>query len=263
MEPTKISDFVRESYVVVDVENKDNLQLLKQQVCSIIAERFPEFKEGALSELHNFVPVEDINELRLEIFQTLNDSSGFLEQYFSLAESALEALCGSELACNAKVNFSIQMPQDNTSILPSHADTFSGESSYQINLWVPLTDCFERNSMHIFTPEATKRFVKNISVYEKQGLANLFEDFEEGVEFKELAVNYGQAIIFSPTTLHGNRLNTTTSTRISLNCRYKNLHSPYNAPEGSSKVLGQFYVPLRTKAATIIGRERSLERLSS
>ena len=50
--------------------------------------------------------------------------------------------------------------------------------------------------MHIFTPEATKRFVKNISVYEKQGLANLFEDFEEGVEFKELAVNYGQAIIF-------------------------------------------------------------------
>ena len=33
----------------------------------------------------------------------------------------------------------IQMPQDNTSILPSHADTFSGESSYQINLWVPLT----------------------------------------------------------------------------------------------------------------------------
>ena len=154
--------------MVVDVENKDNLQLLKQQVCSIIAERFPEFKEGALSELHNFVPVEDINELRLEIFQTLNDSSGFLEQYFSLAESALEALCGSELACNAKVNFSIQMPQDNTSILPSHADTFSGESSYQINLWVPLTDCFERNSMHIFTPEATKRFVKNISVYENK-----------------------------------------------------------------------------------------------
>ena len=79
MEPTKISDFVRESYVVVDVESKDNLQLLKQQVCSIIAERFPEFKEGALSELHNFVPVEDINELRLEIFQTLNDSSGFLD----------------------------------------------------------------------------------------------------------------------------------------------------------------------------------------
>ena len=48
-----------------------------KQVCSIIAERL-EFKEGALSELHNFVPVEDINELRLEIFQTLNDSSGFL-----------------------------------------------------------------------------------------------------------------------------------------------------------------------------------------
>ena len=50
--------------MVVDVENKDN-STLKQQVCSIIAER-SEFKEGALSEPHNFVPVEDINELRLK-----------------------------------------------------------------------------------------------------------------------------------------------------------------------------------------------------
>ena len=51
----------------------------------------------------------------------------------------IEEIVGNEIAIQ-KVNLSIQIPQDNTSILPMHSDFFSGESLYQLNLWLPLVN---------------------------------------------------------------------------------------------------------------------------
>ena len=72
-------------------------------------------------------------------------------------------------------------------------------------------------------------------------------------EYIFLDVPFGKALIFSPTCLHGNVLNQTKTTRLSFNCRYKNLFTPYHKSEESEKKLGSFYKPLSPKAATLIG----------
>ena len=43
------------------------------------------------------------------------------------------------------LNLSIQCPNDNSSLLPIHFDVWSGDSPFEINLWVPLVDCYKLN----------------------------------------------------------------------------------------------------------------------
>ena len=36
------------------------------------------------------------------------------------------------------INLSLQFPNDETSLLLIHSDVWSGDSAYEINLWLPL-----------------------------------------------------------------------------------------------------------------------------
>lgn len=251
--------FLEKGYWVVPNNNNDYLEALHNRVHGFIAKKFPETTDLPLSDIHTVINKSEVNDIRMAIFNELNSNPKFRLEYFSLGKQYIEHLCGTELAANAKVNFSIQLPMDDTSILPSHCDTFSGESSYQINLWVPITPCSDNNSMHIFTAEATDKIVSKMDQLEMDGLDAIFERFSINEDYEKLTVNFGEIVVFTPTMLHGNSLNTTNKTRISFNCRFKNLHSPYNAPQGSSKILGQFYSPLTELLATKIGRERALD----
>ena len=170
----------------------------------------------------------------------------------------LTNLVGTELASNKNVNFSLQLPGDTSSKLSIHSDTFSGESEYQINLWVPLTNSYETNSMFIFNPKFSKSVTDNLSEYEELGIEMLLEKNKEDYVF--LNIPYGKGLIFTPTCLHGNIRNDTDSTRVSFNCRYKNLFSPYCEEFGNEKKLGTFYTPLYPKAATLIGINNSLKK---
>ena len=73
---------------------------------------------------------------------------------------------GTEIAGNRTLNFSIQVPNDETSLLPIHSDVFSGESEFQVNLWVPMVDVFDTNSMFIFNPQFSRNVLRNIKNYE-------------------------------------------------------------------------------------------------
>ncbi len=52
-----------------------------------------------------------------------------------------------------------------------------------------------------------------------------------------------------------NVINNTNKTRISFNCRYKNIFSPYSESEENEKKIGSFYEPINLKVASIIGFE--------
>ena len=85
----------------------------------------------------------------------------------------------------------------------------------------------------------------------KEGLDKLLVQNKSDYIF--LDVPYGKALIFSTACLHGNVLNQTKTTRLSFNCRYKNLFTPYNKSIYSDKKLGSFYKPITPKAASMIG----------
>ena len=48
-----------------------------------------------------------------------------------------------------KINLSIQIPNDKTSMLPMHSDIYAGESPFEVVAWLPLTDVAS-NSMSMF-----------------------------------------------------------------------------------------------------------------
>ena len=45
-------------------------------------------------------------------------------------------ILGPDLLIQTKLNLSIQMPGDTSSLLPAHSDTWSSDSPFQLNLWI-------------------------------------------------------------------------------------------------------------------------------
>ena len=244
---------INNGYFIVDVETKSQLKSIKKSFIKYLKqEQNIDIAIENLPKLHKDLPVEKVNDVRVGFYQFINNASTeFTLEYLELARNAMFDIVGTELASNKMVNFSIQLPGDESSVLPIHTDIFSGESPFQINLWVPLMDVYETNSMFIFTPEFSHEVCSNINYYEEKGIDNLVDDYSKELTFLELS--YGQALLFTPTCLHGNVVNDTKESRISFNCRYKNLYSPYNKSEESEKKLGSFYRPITPKAASIIG----------
>ena len=68
---------------------------------------------------------------------------------------------------------------------------------------------------------------------------------------KFLDVKFGECLIFSPTLFHGNVINETDITRLSINCRFKNLFS--HEPKNGERRLGSFYKVLNISPVTKIG----------
>lgn len=175
-----------------------------------------------LSDLHKLFDKRSINDFRMYAFNNLNQTNytEIIHKYFF---SEISSILGPEILIQNKVNLSIQMPDDESSILPIHSDTWAGDSFYQINLWLPITDSFETNSMFLFdylkTKEATVELYKNLN--SKYDILNKYVSNEDFVKTK-----YGEFILFNPAMLHGNVLNKTNKTRISLNLRFKSLNAP-------------------------------------
>ena len=80
-------------------------------------------------------------------------------------------------------------------------------------------------------------------------MKNLFDEYKDYATF--LNLNFGECLIFSPTLFHGNMLNKTNKTRISINCRFKNLFS-HEANNGERR-LGSFYRVLNLSPVTKLG----------
>jgi hypothetical protein len=53
--------------------------------------------------------------------------------------------------------------------------------------------------------------------------------------------------------MHGNRVNTESETRWTMNCRFKSVLSPY-----ADKKLGEFFEPITLRAMTRIGMDHEL-----
>ena len=53
------------------------------------------------------------------------------------------------------------MPNDSSSLLPLHTDTWSGVSPYEIVVWFPLVDCYKTKTMYILPANKLKRYEKS------------------------------------------------------------------------------------------------------
>ena len=132
-------------------------------------------------------------------------------------------ILGADILIQTKLNLSIQIPDDRNSVLGLHSDCNSGDSPFQINLWIPITDSESSNSMFILSKKTSLEYLPILFSKQK----NFTQDKEPIPEEKDfITAKKGDLILFNPLLLHGNVKNKTNSTRISINVRLKSIFSP-------------------------------------
>ena len=172
-----------------------------------------------LSLLHEFVNVSQVNRCRIDAFNFINGKSWSQMLKTSSAFKNIQLLLGPDLAIQRKINLSIHMPNDKTAVLPIHSDSDSGDTPFQLNLWIPLTDCRGSNSMQIYPLEETYKY------YDSFASGHINKNLQYNQDYS-INIDYGSYLLFPPCILHGNVENTSPYTRISLNVRIRSLLSP-------------------------------------
>lgn len=249
-----INNFVRDGYLIADVADKRALDQLREKIVFAGAEYLgvtpPDDENEFLNGIHHRVTLEQINSFRLAMYRNLNGQAWFRPTYFRLGHHIVELLVGNELAMQNRINFSIQMPNDRTSLLDIHADVFAGETPYQVVQWLPLVDVSGTKSMFVLPRLKSEAIVAGMRDFANGGMRELYEKVEQDLVW--LNVPYGKVVVFTPNILHGNVLNKESTTRWSLNCRFTGLLTPYGSAE---KSLGSFYLPITPRPVTKIGAE--------
>lgn len=248
-------EYLRNGYVIKPVADFEALNWMRDQFVRLVGdalgENFSLVPDFILNHIHEKVPVQELNTFRLNIIRGFNAVDGFREMYFRVARPYLEVLVGNELAMQLRVNLSIQFPNDDSSLLPVHADTWSGDSPYEVVVWLPLVNCYGTKAMYILPPSNTDDLNKNFSIKAGKSSEDLYNSIKNDVKWLE--VKFGEVLIFDQALPHGNRVNLETETRWSMNCRFKGVFTPYG-----DKKLGEFFDPITLRAATKIGMSYKL-----
>lgn len=125
-------------------------------------------------------------------FYTIGDD--FYAVYRRFIKEVAEPYFGEPLVFQKIPTFRVHLP-NNLGVGEFHRDRDYNHQRSEINIWLPLTNAWDTNSVYIETAEDRK-------------------------DYQPQKVNYGQVLVFDGANLkHGNQINTTGSTRVSFDFR--------------------------------------------
>jgi sporadic carbohydrate cluster 2OG-Fe(II) oxygenase len=100
--------------------------------------------------------------------------------------------------------------------------------------------------MYILKPEENIKFIKIMKNKKYSESSKIYKLLKKKVRW--IKINKGNYLLFNQNLPHGNVVNEESETRISMNCRYKSLFSPY-----ADKKIGEFFSPITERVSTKIG----------
>jgi sporadic carbohydrate cluster 2OG-Fe(II) oxygenase len=252
------SEYLSQGYIIRPVAESQALDWMREQFVRLVKQQLgtsgDESPEDLLNHIHTKVPVADLNTFRLSIIRGFNAIDEFREMYFKAARPYIETLVGNELAMQLRVNLSIQFPDDTSSLLPVHADTWSGDSPFEVVVWLPIVNCYGTKAMYILPPAKAGELNRDFTNRAGKNSEELYHAISKDVKW--LDVKYGEVLVFDQALPHGNRVNVESETRWSMNCRFKGVFTPYG-----DKKLGEFFEPVTLRAATQTGMSYQLPKI--
>lgn len=243
-------EFIDQGYIIRPVANKDALDKIRKFAVDKLSKK----GNDSLDKTHESISIRELNTFRLEVIKEINEQSWLREAYYQIAKPYLDILVGNELAMQLRVNLSIQMPEDDSSLLSVHADTWSGDSPYEVVVWLPLVDCYDTKSMYLLPPKVASKLTDNFKLHAQGDSEQLFNAIEGDVNW--MKIDYGEVLVFNQIYPHGNRVNKESETRWSMNCRFKSLFSPYK-----DKKIGEFFEPITMRPVTKVSMDYKLPTL--
>ena len=253
-------NFFKKGYIIKKVSDLKSLKILRATIvdslCKSLKIKMKKEKDfdKFLNNVHKIIKIKNLNDVRLNILNSINSSSEFHKKYFEVSKNLLFSLVGNELAMQTRVNLSIQLPDDSSSLLPVHSDIWSGDSPFEVVVWIPLVNCYSSKTMYILKPQHNTKIHTQFKKYAGKNSSDIFKNIKKNVEW--INIKFGEILIFNQSLPHGNIINSEKETRWSLNCRFKSLYSPYG-----DKKIGEFFKPITLRAASRIGMNYSLPNL--
>ena len=247
--------FLADGYVILPVEDRRSLDWIRDRLANLTAAHLDRVEVGDpddfLNSIHHRVSPDALNDLRLAVIRGLNAEPDLRARNYSLAGQTLQSLVGNELCMQRRINLSIQLPNDDSSVLPIHGDVLNGDSPFEVVHWTPFVDVHGTKSMFIIPPEKRAAAAGRLAEFEGQG-NDVFMRAVEG-DLVWLEIPYGETLVFNQNLLHGNIVNAEDETRWSTNCRFKGVFTPY-----ADKKLGEFFEPISLRAASRMGLDYRL-----
>lgn len=247
--------YLEQGYVIAPVADGAALDRLRTAMAEIAARHLgldqPKNPGAFLDDIHTQVEATALNALRMTVINGVNDLPWARKTYFELARPLLEAIVGNELAMQRRLNLSIQLPGDDSSLLAVHADVWDGDSPFEVVVWLPFVDCFDTKTMFLLPPDKGRLVEARMADFDGGDTDDLFTAIEDDLIW--LDVPYGSVLLFNQNLMHGNRINREGGTRWTMNCRFKGLFSPY-----AGKRLGEFFEPITVRPASRVGMSHDL-----
>ena len=145
---------------------------------SMMLMRYGASSSGDENESSNFthqnIESYNLNQFRLKIINEINKKNEVRELYYRISKPILDVILGNELSMQSRVNLSIQLPNDESSLLPIHSDVWSGDSPYEINLWLPLVDCYRSKSMYLLKKKYLEKFILKLKKNKIKNSSKIF-----------------------------------------------------------------------------------------
>ena len=223
--------FKENGYLILKPKNNGTLNYLRNKIVNIVkkeckiklSKKISE--EDFLNNFHKYIKFDSLNKHRVNIIKKINQDLIFKKNYFLSSKDILYTIVGNELSMQNRINLSIQLPKDNSSLLPLHSDIWSGDSPFEVVIWIPLVNCYRTKTMYILPPKHYRKIEKNFLKFNKKSSQQLFNKIKKNVEW--ININFGEILIFNQALPHGNVINKEIGTRWSMNCRFKSVFSPY------------------------------------
>jgi sporadic carbohydrate cluster 2OG-Fe(II) oxygenase len=241
-------EFIHNGYIKKDIVEINALDKIKQELLKIV-KSYDEIKIDSdlnLENIHKIIPVSKLNQFRLFCINEISKKDDLRVAYYQVFKHYTDLIIGNELVMQKKLNLSVQMPKDTSSLLNIHADTWSGDSPFETVCWLPMVECVGTMSMFILPAYNYEFFSEKYNEFKNKNSDELLESLRDKLIWIE--IKYGEALIFNQNLPHGNVVNEELNTRWSFNCRFKSIFTPYK-----DKKIGEFFEPISLKPTSKIG----------
>ena len=252
-------EFEKKGYLVKDITDIQSLTKIRKIFVNSIKKNISEKTKltkdsDILNFIHKNIKSKKLNNFRIKIINQVNDNKELRRLYYNVARSYLDILIGNELSMQLRINLSIQLPNDKSSLLPLHSDVWSGDSPFEIVVWLPLVDCYKTKAMYILPPSKYENMKKIFLDKKSTSSEKIYKKIKKDLQW--IKIKYGQVLLFNQCLPHGNIVNKESETRWSLNCRFKGIFSPYK-----DKKLGEFFEPVTLRTISKLAIKYNLPKI--